>query len=54
MRRKIFKILINERLRHILLSNLKSDNIIRIKEYLKLDKTQQITIKTIERTFLSN
>ena len=51
---QIFKVTINEQLKDAISNNLKNDDIVGIKGYLELDKTQQIIIKATKITFLSN
>lgn len=53
-KQQIFKVLINEKLKDTISNKLKTDDIVGIKGYLELDKTQQIVIKATKITFLSN
>lgn len=51
---QIFKVIIDNRLKDTISNSLKNDEAIGIKGYLELDETQQIVIKAIKITFLSN
>lgn len=51
---QIFKVIIDNRLKNTISNSLKNDEAIGIKGYLELDETQQIVIKAIKITFLSN